>query len=89
LLTSFYCVGEGFNHSFWGSADFDNSEVSDKLHNKKFAKISSCSQDIRANFLCKQIDKISERNYYGEKFDGVTVCTLVQTKRNTKTLNRQ
>ena len=24
-------------------------------------------------FMCKYVDKISERNYYGEKFDGVTV----------------
>ena len=40
-------------------------------------------------FSCKFVDKISERNYYSEKFDGVTVCALAQTKRNTKTLNRQ
>ncbi len=40
----YFCLGSDEN-AVLRSADFDNSEVSDRLQNKKFAKTSICLKD--------------------------------------------
>ena len=58
------------------SADFDDSEVSDKFYKKKFAKNSSCSQDNEQTFASEFRLNSSERNYHGERFYGATVYAI-------------
>ena len=57
-------------------ADFDDSEVSGKLHHKKFAKVSRFSQEYEQTFSLSYNKDISERNYYGERFYEATVYAL-------------